>query len=245
MKVFFQKYKRDFWIVVSVFVVLLVFLVTRVVMALNITVPGDNRTEISVEKHWQNPEVRNLQKEIYWLELTLAKSDSISLGIHLTNSLVQVQLKGTTLFQTKILKQNPTGFLLNLHEYAYFNFAKINHIQNETANIPKKPVKKMHAPTKETEVAELKNDVLEEEVLTWSFLAGNNVKVVIHGVNAGRDTSYLIHTTRDIFAYRSAEFFQQMFPGDYSPTLFLWLDDNQAKAIYRALPEKGQVIFRN
>ena len=87
--------------------------------------------------------------------------------------------------------------------------------------------------------------ILEEEVLTWSFLAGNNVKVVIHGVNAGPDSSYLIHATRDIFAYRSAEFFQQMFPGDYSPTLFLWLDDTKAKTIYRAFPEKGQVIFRN
>jgi hypothetical protein len=252
MKVFFQKYKKDFWIIVTVFSFLLVLLVARIVSALDITVAEtiikeDNVVEKPDETLWQNAEAQVLQKEIYWLEqqLVLAKSDSISLGINLTDSIVQVQLKGTILFQAKILQQTPVNFMNLLNEDAYLAFARINRIEKEFANIPKRPVKKVVAPKNESEVIEVKHDSIPEVTLNWKFLVENNINVVINGAQMNEDSLFQVNASRDVLKYRNFEFIQQVIPNSYSPTLFLWVNDKEAKAIYRAIPENGKVIFRN
>ncbi len=253
MNTFFQKYKKEFLIVVSVVALLLILFGVRVYFALNAVniQSGQTEGENAVEKPdaalWQNDEAQHLQKEIYWLEqqLVLAKSDSISLGINLTDSVVQVQLKGTILFQSKIMDQRPKNFLPQLKEEPYLSFAKIHRIQTESANIPKKPIKKVQAPKDESEVTDVKQDTIPEAALDWDFRVESNINVVIKGVAMDEDSLFQLNTNKDVYRYQANGIFNQILPENYTPTLYIWLNDKEAKAIYRALPERGKVIFRN
>lgn len=146
MKDFFSKYKVGIWAVVIVFSVLLIFFIIRLVFAINVvkTTVGEHISGFSTENPlrpgWNDPEIREMKKEMYWLEqqLLLAKSDSINVGINLADSIVQVQLKGTVLFQSKMLKSYPPGFLHSLDPGAYLNFGRVASISNEKASIVKK-----------------------------------------------------------------------------------------------------------
>jgi len=202
-----------------------------------------------VEINWNNDEIRNLYKEKLWIEqqLALAKSDSFSMGINLKDSVVQVQLKGTVLFQGKILKQKPNQFFNNSGKEVYLNyFAKTSVVDSSKANVPKRPIRKVVAPQIGADVEPAKIDTIISEEIHWEFIASNQIRVIINGVAETNDSVQTdIPVKKDIFSYRLKNERENIFSNQFTPTLFLWLDDTDAKAIYRALPEKPKCIFRN
>ncbi len=196
-----------------------------------------------------NMKTQELYKEKWWLEqqLELAKSDSFSLGINLKDSTLQVQLKGTILFQARILKQKPQEFFSRANENIYRTIlaetSKINYCE---ANIPKKPIKKVIAPQEGKEVVESKTDTLEVPRLSWHFITNVGVEVVINGVQQNPDSTYSeIPVLKDMMTFRLNNRLHNPFGPKETMLLFLWLADPDAKAIYRALPEKSKVIFRD
>lgn len=50
---------------------------------------------------------------------------------------------------------------------------------------------------------------------------------------------------KDIIRNNLGEVFGNPVHGKYELTLFLWLSDNDARAVYRALPEKAKILFLN
>lgn len=253
MKGLFIKYKIWFLTIIIVFSLLLIISIVRFVFASNAvkaTISQQNLVttdENSIEPGWDNAEIRQKKKEVYWLEqqLLLAKSDSITLGFNLADSIVQVQLKGTVLFQGKILKLYPSPFMESLNYKAYTDFAKIAVITSEYSGFPKKPIKKVIAPKSENEVTTVKQDTVIEKRLYWKFNLSNNMNVVMTGVELNKDSVLDLRFENDMLKYLSEQIKQEWLPKEYIPTLYLWLPDKDAKAIYRALPEKGKVIFRN
>jgi len=198
--------------------------------------------------NWANSEIRALEKEQLWLEqeLELAKSDSFSLGINLKDSVVQVQLKGTVLFQAKIVEQKPARYFSKINKQTYFNvFGSPARINSSVANIPKRALIKVVAPPIGTEKETIKADSPKTEAINWVFTSGNRLQIVINGVLPGPDSTLNIQKSKDVFAYRLKHAFDNPFAKKYSPVLYLWLNDTDAKAIYRALPEKAKFIFRN
>ncbi len=253
MKQFFRKYKKYGLAVILVVACLFIFTTIRLILAVNSVKAtiDKQKSEITADndfsKGWQNQEVRQTIKDIHWYEqqLLLAKSDSINLGINLADSVVQVQLKGTVLFQSRILLQKPAIFLNNLNPEFYLEFSKIASIKSETANTPKKPIKRVAAPNSIASQNETKNDTIIDQRLVWQFTTDNDVNVIITGVEMNKDSLLLPNSGNDLFNYHSQEFFGNIIPDTYSPTLYIWLNDKEAKAVYRALPEKGKVIIRN
>jgi hypothetical protein len=253
MKNLFTKYKIWFLTILLVFSLLLIISIVRFVFANNavkatIDQQYQDTTDVnSTETGWDNSEIRKMKKEVYWLEqqLLLAKSDSITLGFNLADSVVQVQLKGTVLFQGKILKHYPAPFLESLNYKAYTDFARIAAITSEYSEFPKKPIKKVIAPKSENEVAAVKQDTVVEKRLLWKFNLNNNMNIVLTGVGLNKDSLLDLRFENDMLKYSSEQIKQEWIPKEYIPTLYLWLPDKDAKAIYRALPEKGKVIFRN
>ncbi len=253
MKDLFLKYKPWFLTIIIVFSVLLIFTVIRLVLALNsvkatldeqhMGISADSLAELS----WNDAKIRNMKKDVYWMEqqLVLAKSDSINLGFNLTDSIVQVQLKGTVLFKAKILKQHPVDFLNSLKQQAYFNFGSIASITTETSTIPKKPIKKVIAPKSENEKTEVKQDSVIVKPIVWQFSASNHFIVIITGVELDKDSVLDLRYKSDMIKYRTEQIKHDWLPKNYIPTLYIWLPDKDAKAIYRALPENGKIIFRN
>ena len=198
-------------------------------------------------KNWDSTEIRNLYKNINWIEnqLSLAKIDSISLGINLTDSVVQVQLKGTALFQAKILEHYPGNYLENLTSENYYAlFGKIYKIENEKASIPKKPIVKTKPGIQADSIKS--NAVAKPEnnpAFFWEFDVSNYTKVVVFSASVNDSAGVQLNKKSDITRYNlHAAFGKQEI---YKPTLFLWINQNEARAIYRALPNNAQLVFRN
>lgn len=255
MKDFYAKYRSLIRLAVAMWILFFAFFI--VIAITSSKKAGDfgnelkNTSEMNdIPANWENSEIRELFKEKRWLEqqLELAKSDSFSMGINLKDSVVQVQLKGTILFQGKILRLKPTGFFTNSERGPYLHyFANIGRVDTSWANIPKKPYKKIKAPEIGQEVdTPAKADTVKEERIHWEMNMHKNLTVVINGVVARNDSCFTdIPAGKDIRAYRIRKGFKSLLSGKYQPVLFLWLPDNEAKAIYRALPEKHKCIFRN
>jgi hypothetical protein len=196
---------------------------------------------------WNDDEIRKLKKDILWFEqlLALARHDSISLVIDLNDSVVQISLKGMDLLQTKVLKHYPANFLASAGEATWMHYGKINPIRNEVAGIPKRQVKKIVAFTSSDDASVHSDDQSDEKPLHWKFTTAGNLGVVITGVQISADSSYILQSKKDLLKYRMNEFLKEPFPTSYTPTLYLWLDDRDAKAIYKAVSSKGNVLFRN
>lgn len=197
---------------------------------------------------WDNSEVRNLWKENNWLEkqLALSKSEKMNMGIDFDEKKVEVQLKGTVLLQAQILKQYPDPFMKNIDQTAYVNlFGHVSSIDSEWCNYPKKPIVTVIAP-KDTSEVKTNMDTIREERFEWHISVENKYNIVINGVVFNADSVKEIKSYEDIYRYRKEEIKNNLYgQGHYKPTLFLWLDDKDVKAIYRAIPVKGKIIFRN
>ncbi len=236
---------------VSLAFLMLVFLMVQLVAssrAVNASLREmGNENDIPGAGGWDDDQIRKLKKDILWFEqlLALAQHDSISLLINLNDGVVQISLKGLDLLQTKILMQHPANFLGTAAEATWMHYGKISPINAETAGIPKRQVKKVVAFTSAGDTSVSSGDQPDEKPLHWKFITAGNMGVVITGVQFSSDSSYVVHSKKDLIKYRMNEFLKDPFPDSYTPTLYLWLDDRDAKAIYKAVSSKGNVLFRN
>ncbi len=253
MKNILVKYKAGFITIGVVFILLLAFSIVRYLKAMDaVSAAVKEKLEQIPEKEindtgWNITEIKEKKKEVHWLErhLQLAKSDSLNLGIDLSDSIVQVQLRGTVLLQAKIQKQIPAVFFENLNYGTYLNFTKIASVVEEQATIVKRPVKRIQAPKNEDEAAKIKHDTIPDPLLVWQFKLDNDIEVVITGIGLSADSLAAVNYNKDIYKYSTDYFRKNMIPKTYIPTLYLWLNDKDAKALYRAIPENGKVVFRN
>jgi hypothetical protein len=253
MKHIILKYKVGFITIIVIFLLLLAFTATRYVMAMKAveTAVKVKLAHISEEDinyaGWNVPEIKEKKKEVHQLErfLQLAKSDSLNMGINLSDSIVQVQLKGTVLLQARIQKQIPEHFFETLNYGTYLDFTKIATIIEEQATIVKRPVKTIQAPKNEDEAAKVKKDTISDPLLVWKFKLNNDIELVITGIGSSKDSLVVGNFNNDIFKYSTEYYKKNLFPKTFIPTLYIWLNDNDAKALYRAIPEKGKVTFRN
>lgn len=254
MKDFLLRNKR--WIagIIIFWTVLLALLIINLTFAIvqSNTYSNEIYSHIDSSKitsdNWANSEMKALQKQQLWFEqqLQLAKSDSFSLGINLHDSSVQVQLKGTVLFQAKILAQKPARYISNVNKQLYLNiFGSPSIIDSSVSNIPKRALIKVLAPPIGTEKEAIKTDSAKTEPINWVFKSSNGLLIVVNGVLLEPDSTMNIKKCSNIFSYRLKQAFGNPFAKKYSPVLYLWLNDTEAKAIYRALPEKAKFIIRN
>lgn len=244
------KCNKGFFAAIGFFLLLFAFLIIRTIYAVNASQKSSefltgNTAESLNLSGWSDEEVRHLSKQIYWLEqkLELAKSDSIHLAINLTDSLVQIQLKGLDLFHSKILYQHPENFLSSVDQASYRQLAKVSGIRSEVANVPKKPIKKVKASGDGVIPSNMKIDTISNPELIWRFTSENNISIIITGVKLASDSTFNIRPQKDLLKYRTQQFLNEIIPSEYSPTLYLWLNDSDAKSIFRAIPEKGKVLF--
>ena len=254
MKEFFNKNKKLVYGIISVWAILmLVFLAVLITSRKQVDKFADSISNTDDDKSilpgWNDEEIQNLYKEKWWLEqqLALAKSDSFSLGINLKDSIVQVQLKGTVLFQAKMLARKPEHSFSRVNEKVYRNlFDEISRIDSSSASIPKKPIKRVTAPKVGSEVPDTKTDTLKENRFYWHFITNKGVEVVINGVQQNQDSTYSkIPVAKDIKSFRIGDGLKKPLQPLNTAPLFIWLNDQDAKAIYRALPEETKVIFRD
>lgn len=196
---------------------------------------------------WSDPEARELIKQILRLEQKqiLAEFDSITLAINLSEQMVRIQLKGVELFHADVISQHPRNFFTEAGPDTYRRLTQASAIVWEEANLPKKPIRRIEAPANGEARKDADHKEIREKPLTWSFITSNNLKIVISGVKSAADSLPKYQPEKMLWLRAAEEARTGQFSKTYIPTLFLRLNDNDAKTIYRALPEKGLVLFCN
>lgn len=196
---------------------------------------------------WNSGEVRQLKKDICWYEqlLMLSKTDSNYLTIDLRDSTVHLKLKGVSLAEAEIIHSYPADFFAVASEEVYLSAGKVTPILSETANFTKQPVRKVMAFSNNEEKEEPVMEIADARPLHWTLSGANSLRIVITGVQTAADSAIVLHAKRDVMLHRAKDLIREPFPQTYSPTLYLWLGDKEAKAIYRAVPPGGKMLFRN
>ncbi|MDP2722856.1 MAG: hypothetical protein Q8O72_08870 [Bacteroidales bacterium] len=249
--IFQSPYKRPIIIGLIVLALVLVLLIADLIFSVTsvnrmVNLIQSDTTENRLEvKNWDSPTQNTLLKDKYWIEnqIAVSRDDSMSLGINMDDSTIQLQFKGLALIKSRIAHSYPEKFLsvLDAENYSIF-FGNPLIIKQSMANIAKRPFRKVKVNADGITQA-VDSVTHNKSPFSWSFVTNNNIRIVINGFGSDSldtEPSY----RQDVFYFRLAEKTRHLF-GPYTPTLFIWMNDKEAEAIYRALPKNARVIVRN
>lgn len=204
-----------------------------------------------------NPELFNLLKKKAWLEsrLKMAANDSIGLSIDLENNVVQLELEGVVVMQTKIRAYSTSGFFRRMDGNIYFSlFGSPLTILSYESSISKSPFKVKHAPKNEAEADSMdviKDTTKKKEDIFWTVKLDRDMELNIQGIDSISDaqSKYKLgqgfEFKRDLKNIGKAvgQIVHFKKP-DYTPEILICIPENEAKAILRALPRKAMVTIR-
>ncbi len=200
-----------------------------------------------IPEGWSLQEQRDLWTEKFWIvnQLAISKLDSMSLGICFSDSSFQLIFKGLPLIKAPIRQVWPQHMLADMDPRIYAKLFSVPAIMvSDTANLPKKVFRKVRVNT-EGEAVPVDSAGVVEGCLSWTFVTNNHLRFVVTGYGCDSlDGEPSVKT--DLLAYRIHAIWGDLFFREtYMPTIFIWLNDADAKAIYKALPRHAAVIVRN
>jgi len=193
-------------------------------------------------------------EKVYWEnKLRLSNDDSISLSIDLVDSLVFLEMKGIILRKCKIQNYDLNWSLKYYRQHPNFlSWLKTPFIlQGDSASITKIPIKVIHAPKNPIDAAKLLAKILPHEDpkvefrlkfdrnLQFQFRQADSLELLDNAetniyfsdIMSGNKFTSIPTSMKEYFPSR-----------DYQIDIILSRDD--AKAIYRALPEYAQLALR-
>lgn len=196
-------------------------------------------------------------KEKAWLEsrLKMAEGDSIGLSIDLEQRHIQLELKGVVILSSKIRESSISGFFRKMDGNVYFTtFGTPLTIQQFKSSIEKNPFKIIQAP-KDTIAAQaaatVKKDSIKDENVFWTVKFDRDFELNIQGIDsvAEAQNKYKLgkgfEFERDLKNIGSS--FQHILKftkPSYTPEILISIDENEAKAILRALPRNAMVTIK-
>lgn len=182
----------------------------------------------------------------------MAETDSICLAMNLADSVVTLEISGVTVARTKLIRFSSSKIFHDRN--AYFMSSMLSKpfiIQRNIASIPKEPLMIKMAPKDTSEYEpDITPDTADYEPVNYIMEMDNGTVIYVYQeekLNHGDglhlfffDLSYRIHdawrTMKSVFTFRIPE---------YHPFIKVRLPRADAKIIYRALPEHGQIaVYR-
>ncbi len=194
-----------------------------------------------------------LYKEKTWLEsrLNSAKSDSICLSINLKDSVIQLELKGVVLLSSPMITYSTDRLLKELTPGGYHNlFSKEVQAINDLSTIEKVPLIIKQAPKDTIEYARQSHavDSLPNEEVHWLMQFENGIELHIEGSDSDLHKKIWRNKfwQKQNFATTLAKLKKTLRfeTPEYHPRIMVVISKTDAKAIYRALPEKPLICIR-
>jgi hypothetical protein len=194
-----------------------------------------------------------LFREKNWLEtrLILSKTDSIYLSVNFSDSLLHLEMKGVVLAQMKMLDFKYDRFFDEISPGAYLHlFATHVQVDSTFSTIKRVPVTIKKVGGANPDIKNEGPDTIKiAEPVHWISWLDNGIQLNIEGVGTdfparnqhsqafwiAQDFRKVAGAVRQIFAVELI---------DYHPEITLVLTDQDAKTIFRALPEKPFINFR-
>ncbi|MCU0456791.1 MAG: hypothetical protein MUE74_10850 [Bacteroidales bacterium] len=195
-----------------------------------------------------------LFREVAFLKArtAMAENDSIYLSLNLADSTVNLEITGVTVAKTRIISRKESRIFRDRYSYIISSLlSKPLTITRNFASIPKEPLMIKMAPK---DTSEFKPDIIPDtaDYEPVNFIIETDAGIVVYAYQEERlnpgdrlhlfffDLRYRIHSAwqdmKKIFTFRVP---------DYHMYVRMRLTRDDAKIIYRALPEQGQIaIYR-
>jgi hypothetical protein len=182
----------------------------------------------------------------------MAETDSICLTMNLADSGITLEISGVAVAKTKLIRLSSSKMFHNRNTYFISSMlSKPFMIQRNIASIPKEPLMIKMAPKDTSEYEpDIMPDTADFEPVNYIMEMDNGTVIYVYQeekLNHGDglhlfffDLRYRIHdawrTMKSVFTFRVPE---------YHPFIKVRIPRADAKIIYRALPEHGQVtVYR-
>jgi len=230
------------------YIVLSVISVRRVYVAAN-----SSETGTQIDLNTKDSVWLDLYKERNWLEsrLKMAKSDSIYLSMNLQDSTLHLEIKGVVLKTTSIVELSYDRFFDALPAKGYHHYFGQETTGVQTlASIDKVPLTIKKAPKDTAEFAAQSQitDTLVTGEINWLMKLDNGIQLKIKGINEEQtrlnsSSSFWQKLKLEKLINDLSKTLRFEVP-DYSPSIEILVNEADAKAIFRAIPEQPMVCIR-
>ncbi|MCK6560796.1 hypothetical protein HUU39_04290 [candidate division KSB1 bacterium] len=191
-------------------------------------------------------------EEAFWqVRHQMSKSDSIGLVVNLSDSLIILEVKGVPMRQSRIVRYDRSDALDHLAAKGRLRqwLASPFILQRELATLPKAPIRIIEAPKDTIEAEQRKTEIPIEDRdvhFTWEF--DRNLTIVVEQEQTpsweGRLQKLWYETQRtwNTAAATVDSLAQRRLP-EHRFWIALELNRDDAKAIYRALPQNANLAL--
>lgn len=180
---------------------------------------------------------------------SMSKTDSISLLINLNDSVALLELGGVKVFDANLQGSTVSPILKAMKPEALSNLLRTPaRVSSYHATIEKQTIVIKKAPRDTTEAAMKEKDIPEAAVQTafFTLILDSGIRIVVmpHEEDAGVDRFvYIAKQNLDIFRQRLSLIFKGSLP-EYVPFIIIEVSADDAKTLFRSLPDNAQVAIK-
>jgi hypothetical protein len=195
-----------------------------------------------------------LMDRSFWRNrLRIAKTDSISLAINLPDSVISIDIKGVSVRSCKIRDYQVSSILKYAREKGALNswFANSFILQDYWATLPKAPIKVKEAPADTNEAKDMVDATppIEKQDVRLILQFNKNLIIQIDQTEPFVFTGWFEKHFRNVQfrLEKGFEFIHTLTKLRWpEPELRIKIDISQsdAKAVFRALPQKAEAVIR-
>jgi len=190
------------------------------------------------------------KKSFLQSRVTMAATDSIYLSIRLSDSTLNLEISGVTVHRAQIRRINISTILSENDNYIILSMLSSPlTISKNFSSIEKEPLMIKMAPKDTSEyVPDIIPDTADFEPVNYIMEMDNGIRLHIYQEDKLKPGDGLYRSLFDIYhsmRYAAKTFWRVITfrVPDYQPYIKLRIPRSDAKIIYRALPEKGQIAL--
>lgn len=188
------------------------------------------------------------EKSFLQSRAAMAATDSVYLSVNLSDSTIDLEISGVTVYRTKISRINVSNLLSGGNNYIVLSMLSDPLIiKKNFSSIRKEPLMIKMAPRDTSEyVPDITPDTADYEPVNFILEMDNGIRLHVYQEDKLKPGDGLYRSLFDIyhrFRYTAKTFLRVItfrLP-DYQPYIKLRIPRSDAKIIYRALPERGQI----
>jgi hypothetical protein len=213
----------------------------------------DARNKID-ERVYSDSAFLKLLKEKSFLQsrIAMAESDSIYVTINIPDSAINLEVCGVVVHTTKIQKMSISNIIKSGNEYIISSMlSKPFSIENSFSTIPREPLMIKIAPKDTSEyIPDVVPDTAYHEPVNYVLEMSNGTRIFVYQAEFPHPGDKM-HLFKFDMKYRLQDAFNALkrivvfkVP-DYHPYIKIRIPRADAKIIYRALPQYGQIaVYR-
>ncbi len=188
------------------------------------------------------------EKSFLQSRVTMAATDSVYLSINLSDSTINLEISGVTVHKTKMSRISVSKILSGGNNYIILSMLSDPLIiKKNFSSIKKEPLIIKMAPRDTSEyVPDILPDTVDYESVNFIMEMDNGIRLHVYQEDKLKLGDGLYRSMFDIYhrlRYTAKTFFRVItfrLP-DYQPYIKIRIPRSDAKIIYRALPENGQI----